>query len=140
MELIRRDTDYAFRLVASLTEAYGGDKALSSRVLAKETQVSYALTCKILQKLAHADIVESMMGPKGGWKLAKSPGKIEFRHVIEAIQGPVTVNKCLMGDFKCPHKRKCSARPKMAKLQKQIVGYLKDLTLEEFISKETKDG
>ena len=138
MELIRRDTDYAFRLAANLTAAWGSEKTLSAKVLAKETQVSYALTCKILQKLAHAGILDSVMGPKGGWKLAKSPEKVEFRHVIEAIQGPVMVNKCLLGGFSCPLKTKCPAHPKMAQLQKQIAGYLQELTLKEFLSTESE--
>lgn len=136
MELIRRDTDYAFRLAAALTGNVGAEKALSAKILARDAQVSYALTCKILQKLAHAGIAESVMGPKGGWKLAKDPEKVQFRHVIEAIQGPVMVNKCLLGDFKCPLKGKCPAHPKMAKLQTQIVGFLKELTLKEFVNIE----
>lgn len=138
MELIRRDTDYAFRLAAMLAGNVERDLALSAKVLAKDTQVSYAITCKILQKLAHAGIVESIMGPKGGWKLAKSPAEVQFRHVIEAIQGPVTVNKCLLGDFKCPLKGKCPAHPKMAMLQKQIVDSLTGLTLQEFVNTESE--
>ena len=140
MDLIRRDTDYAFRLAARLAAGYADQKAVSAKLLAKETQVSYTLTCKILQKLAHAGIAESIMGPKGGWRLAKKPEKVQFSQLIEAIQGPVTVNRCLMGGFKCPLKSKCPAHPKMAELQKQIEGYLKELTLKEFISKESGNG
>jgi len=134
MDIIRRDTDYAFRLAARLAGGYAEEKALSAKLLAKETQVSYTLTCKILQKLAHAGIVESIMGPKGGWKLAKEPEKVQFAHLIQAIQGPVSVNRCLIGGFKCPLKGKCPAHPKMAELQNQIESYLKELTLKEFIS------
>ncbi|MBL7214948.1 MAG: Rrf2 family transcriptional regulator [Phycisphaerae bacterium] len=139
MDLIRRDTDYAFRLAAKLTAGYADPKALSAKLLAKETQVSYALTCKILQKLAHTGLVESVMGPKGGWKLAKKPETIEFRHLIEAIQGPIAVNRCLLGNFKCPLKKKCPARPKMAVLQTKIDDFLKELTLKEFVNKEPEN-
>lgn len=132
MELIRRDTDYAFRLVAKLAAAYGDETSLSAKVLAKETQVSYTLASKILQKLAHEGIVKSIMGPKGGWQLAKAPGKVGFRDVVEAVQGPISVNRCLLGDFKCPLKTKCPAHPKMAQLQSEIVGFLDNLTLNEF--------
>ncbi|MEN8126167.1 MAG: Rrf2 family transcriptional regulator [Planctomycetota bacterium] len=134
MELIRRDTDYALRFAAQLVEAYDDGMPLSARVLAKDNYVSYPLTCKILQKLAAAGIVESIMGPKGGFQLAKAPKKIEFRQLIEAVQGPVSVNKCLMGGFKCPLKGKCPAHSKMAGLQSQINGYLKALTLQGFVS------
>ena len=140
MDLIRRDTDYAFRLTAALAGVYAEEKALSAKLLAKETHVSYALTCKVLQKLAHAGIVKSIMGPKGGWQLEKKPEKVQFSHLIEAIQGPVTVNRCLMGGFKCPLKGKCPVHPKMAALQKQIEGYLKELTLKEFLNKESGNG
>ncbi|MHC4882311.1 MAG: RrF2 family transcriptional regulator [Planctomycetota bacterium] len=140
MELIRRDTDYAFRLAAQLATAYGEDTALSARVLAEDNDVSYALACKILQKLTHAGIVESVMGPKGGFRLAKKPEKIAFSQLIEAVQGPVTVNKCLMGGFKCPRKGKCPARPKMAELQNKINGYLNGLTLKEFVETGADNG
>jgi len=134
MDLIRRDTDYAFRIAAELAQCDDEHKALSAKILAKQTKVSYALTCKILQKLGHAGIAESTMGPKGGWKLAKKPEQIEFGHIIEAVQGPVAVNRCLLGDFKCPLKTQCPAHPKMAVLQNKIDGFLKELTLKEFVT------
>ena len=136
MDLIRRDTDYAFRFAAQLAGSYGDGCPLSARVLAKGNGVSYTLTCKILQKLANAGIVKSTMGPKGGFQLSENPEAIEFKQIVEAVQGPVSVNKCLMGDFKCPLKCKCPAHPKLAVLQSQINGYLKELTLQEFISGE----
>ena len=136
MDLIRRDTDYAFRFAAQLAGAYGEGCLLSARVLAKDNGVSYALACKILQKLAAADIIKSTMGPKGGFRLSKNPEAIEFKQVVEAVQGPVSVNKCLVGDYLCPLKGKCPAHSKMAILQSQINSYLKELTLQEFISGE----
>jgi Rrf2 family protein len=88
--------------------------------------------------MAHAGIVESTMGPKGGFRLAKRPEKIHFGQLIAAIQGPVSVNRCLLGGFKCPLKRRCPAHPKMGELQKQIDGFLNELTLKEFIRATNK--
>ena len=134
MDLIRRDTDYGFRLTAELAGAYSENRLISARVLAKDNEVPYALTCKILQKLAKAGIIESTMGPKGGFRLSKEPDDIEFKQIVEAVQGPVSVNKCLAGGHICPFKGKCPVHPKMAILQSKINGYLKELTLQEFIS------
>ena len=104
MDLIRRDTDYALRLAAELAKAHESQKPLSARVLAKNNHVSYALACKLLQKLASAGLVDSTMGPRGGFVLAQKPEAVTFGQIIEAIQGPVSVIRCLMGDFKCPMK------------------------------------
>ncbi len=136
MELIRRDTDYAFRFAAQLVGAYSEGCLLSARVLAKDSGVSYSLTCKILQKLANAGIVESTMGPKGGFQLSKEPEKIEFKQILEAVQGPVSVNRCLGCDYQCPFERQCQVHSKMGALQSQINGYLEKLTLQEFVSGE----
>jgi len=133
LDLIRRDTDYAFRIAAYLAGTYGRGETVSTRVLSKDNQVPAALTSKILQKLAAAGLVNSTMGPKGGFRLAKDPDRISFGELIEAIQGPISVNKCLMGGYRCPLKDRCPARCKLAPLQGQINAYLKELTLKEFI-------
>jgi Rrf2 family protein len=137
MDIIRRDTDYAFRIAACLTQGHSGVGTLSARLLSKDTKVPYPLTCKILQKLVKGGVAQSVMGPKGGFRLASQPQNIRFGQVIGAIQGPICVNKCLLGDFSCPLKQQCPAHPKLAELQNNIDNYLNELTLQEFVQKET---
>jgi Rrf2 family protein len=139
MELIRRDTDYALRLAARLAKDYAGEKTLSARSMARDNKVSYPLTCKLLQKLAQAGIVESVMGPKGGFRLARDPAAIRLAEVVEVIQGPITVNKCGAGDFVCPMQCDCGLHPKMLALQKQIHEFLYSMNLSEFLQKENKN-
>ena len=136
MDLIRRDTDYALRLAAHLAKAFAAGKPVSARVLARETHVSYPLACKLLQKLAAAELVDSIMGPKGGFVLARRPETITFRQLIEAVQGPVSVIRCLIGGFNCPMKGVCPVSPKLGQMQQQIDGFLNEATLAEFIAAE----
>ena len=74
MDVIRRNTDYALRLVVGLVENYG-KAPVSARQLAKNQDVSYELACKLLQKLSSAKLVKSSMGAAGGFELAKRPEK-----------------------------------------------------------------
>ena len=117
MELIRRDTDYALRLAAKMAKEYAGGKALSARAMAQENRVSYPLTCKLLQKMVQAGIVESTMGPKGGFRLAHEPAEIALADIVEAVQGPISVNKCSDAKFGCPMQCECGLHPKMMDLQ-----------------------
>ena len=139
MELIRRDTDYALRLAARLAKEHASGKALSARTLAKDHSVSYPLACKLLQKLAQAGIVESIMGPKGGFRLARDPAVIGVAQIVEVIQGPISVNKCVLGKFACPMQCDCGLHPKMLALQNQIHQFLYDLNLKEFLNKENNN-
>lgn len=119
MEVIRRNTDYAFRLMAKLAEKF--DKNTSASELAEDTNVSYQLTCKLLQKLAKASLVESKMGSTGGYKLASKAEEITLRQILEAVQGPIVFNMCLKGKkFDCPMSNDCPIRGYLGKMQNDM--------------------
>jgi Rrf2 family transcriptional regulator, iron-sulfur cluster assembly transcription factor len=131
MEVIRRNTDYAFRLMAALAKDW--EKCLPVRRLAQENDVPYQLACKLLQKLASASLVESVLGPKGGYRLALAPGEINLKQIIETIQGPVVFNKCLNGDFDCPLSGKCPIKGYLAELQSDMNKNFESKTLLSLI-------
>ena len=130
MDMIRRDTDYALRLMANLAGRLGS-AVVSSRILASEEDISYQLACKLLQKLNTAGLVKSQMGPKGGFSLAKKASQITLEQVIEVIQGPVSVNCCLLGKKACDRQSNCNISEKLTNLQDYIEGFLKSVTLKE---------
>lgn len=130
MDILRRNTDYALRLMVNLAKRYG-DGAVSTRTLAQEEEVSYQLACKLMQQLHAAGLVESSMGPKGGFRLCRKPAEISVREVIEAIQGPLRLNRCLLSRHACPRADACPVRVKMGELQSQMDEYLGSVALEE---------
>jgi Rrf2 family protein len=102
----------------------------------------YQLTCKILQKLHNARLVDSCMGPKGGFRLSRKPSKISLLDVIVVIQGPVLLNRCLLGVSECPRRPRCAVSNRLAELQRHIDSYLGAITLDELstsrLMKKTK--
>ena len=136
MDILRRNTDYALRLAVNLAKRYG-DGSLSTRTLAGDEDVSYQLACKLMQKLHAAGLVESNMGPKGGFQLSKAPDKVPVLAVIEAIQGPLRLNRCLLGDGACDRQDVCPIREKMGLLQDQMDEYLNRVTLGELARTRT---
>jgi len=130
MDILRRNTDYALRLAVNLARHYGED-SLSTRVLAEDEDVSYQLACKLMQKLHAAGLVESDMGPKGGFRLRRGPDEVSIHDVIEAIQGPLRLNRCLLNDGLCSRHNSCPVREKMSDLQQQMNDYLQGVTLGE---------
>ena len=133
MDVLRRNTDYALRMMVSLAKNFNFEP-MSARQLATEGNFSYQLGSKLLQKLHKAKLVTSIMGPKGGFVLNKEPSKITLMDIINPIQGGVRMNKCLMGGSGCEFKANCPISTKLACLQLYIDGYLGGITLKEILS------
>ena len=134
MDIIRRNTDYALRLITLLTGYFKKGTSVSARNLSKIAVVPYPLTCKLLQKLQKQNIVISTMGPKGGYGLARNPEHISFLEIVETIQGPIHVNRCFLGQYKCPLKGRCPLHGKLKRLQDEIVDSLRNTKIAELTS------
>ena len=109
MDVVRRNTDYAFRLIVHLAKHYGNGP-ISTRTAAAEEQVPYQLACKLMQRLNNAKLVTSCMGPKGGFVLGAEPSKINLLEIVEAIQGPVSMNRCVLDKDACSRAKFCAVR------------------------------
>ena len=136
MDVIKRNTDYALRAMLHLARNYGGE-SISSRVLADAEDIPYQLTCKLMQKLHGAGMVKSEMGPKGGFSLSKAPKAISLRDVVAVIQGPISINRCLVQSDVCERQLCCMLSNKLAGLQDVVEEYLGGVTLDDFLEKKS---
>ena len=130
MDIIRRNTDYALRAAVELVSSFGGE-SVATKQIAERCAVPYQLACKLLQRLHKADIVKSEMGPAGGFTLSREPSKITVRQVVEAVQGPVRLSRCLFSKSFCGMSRCCPINPELGRLQKNINTFLNSLTLKQ---------
>ncbi len=130
MDLLRQNTDYAFRLMLHLTGLKKNEYA-SARIIAGENGVSYDFACKILQQLHEAGLIQSAMGPRGGYALARPAEQIQMSQIIEAMQGPVLLNQCMACSTDCDRKNTCPVTDKLRELQNYIVEFLGNVSLAE---------
>jgi len=133
MDIVRRNTDYALRLMVNLARNYGKGP-VPTRTAAGEEDVPYQLACKLMQKLNKAKLVESCMGPRGGFELGREPSKINLLEVIESIQGPISVNRCLLSAQGCPRHKRCTVKTRLEGIQEGISRGLAEITFDELAS------
>ena len=130
MDVLRRNTDYALLAMVHLA-AHWKQGPASVRKLASQENISYPLVRKLMQKLCNCGLVESSMGSKGGFSLSRQPSEINLLEIIETIQGPLRLNRCLLGRDICYRQKGCPISPKLVKLQKYMKDYLHGITLED---------
>lgn len=97
---ITLEADYAVRIMEQLTLC--GTK-LDARTIAENTKVPLRFALKILHKLVFTELVKSYKGAKGGYMLNLAPKEITLRQVIEAVEGPYVLSRCLQDAYTCDH-------------------------------------
>ena len=133
MDVLRRNTDYGLRIMVILAEYYSDGQLISARQLTNTAHFSYELGCKTLQKLHNKGLLNSGMGPKGGFILSKPPSEITLMDVVEALQGNVRLNRCLLDGDGCEFQSTCEINTKLSDLQLYINDFFSGITLAEMI-------
>jgi len=96
---ITLESDYAVRIVYSLAQTGG---RLDAKTISDDTGVTIRFALKILRKLVSQGLVKSFKGTKGGYELAKSPSDISLGEVIETVEGPYALARCVSEhDYEC---------------------------------------
>ena len=133
---ITRETDYAVRCVLYLSKNSEAISVVDD--IAREMDIPKSFLAKILQKLAKAAIVKSTRGVKGGFRLSMEPSGISLLRVIEAIQGPLCLNVCLIDDRHCKRSTFCSVHPAWMEIQKKMEKELRSYDFGRFLRSEAE--
>jgi len=96
---IPRKIEYALRAMIHLADNPGG-VARGVEIARTEHIPKYYLE-KVIRDLMHRGLVRARRGPGGGYQLARPAESISFRDVIEAVEGPITLNLCVDGSAAC---------------------------------------
>lgn len=120
---LTRGGEYGIRGVLYLAQQNDGKVSMLSAI-AKAQDVPPRFLAKIFQSLAKAGVVKSHRGAKGGFSLARTPADITIKDVIEAIEGPIYLNVCLISQGECSRDKVCPMHAVWEEAQEKMMGVL----------------
>lgn len=126
---ISRRADYAVRITLEMSRL-PDDALISAGDLADRTQVPKSFLHKIVADLVKAGLVVTYKGPTGGLTLSRPARSITVRHVIEAVDGPICLNACLLRPHECPRDGICPAHTFWGRLQQMVLAEMQAATFD----------
>ena len=100
--------------------------------IAAQSHLPLPMASKILKGLAHAGLLVSHRGAKGGYNLARPAHRISVADVIVALEGPIALTACIEhGPGECDIEALCPARANWQRLNRAIREALEGITLME---------
>jgi Rrf2 family protein len=90
---------------------------------------------KIFQSLSKSGIVRSHRGVRGGFTLARDPKEITIKEVLETIQGPYHLMKCIKDIRTCDRDGHhfCALREVVMIAERQLVSVFEQYTVSDLI-------
>lgn len=127
---VTKEGDYALRAMIYLASTDG--RTASANEISAAQKIPPKFLARIMPKLVRHDLVSSTPGSKGGYQLARAASKLNFLQVLEAIEGPLSLNVCLEADYAdCEHETLCSMKSVWSEAQNRLSDYFAHVTFDQ---------
>ncbi len=136
---LTRGADYAVRVMIQLALPES-DGRVSLPELAEATDAPESFLSKVLQSLARAGLITSRRGQAGGFRITSRGRDSSMREVIEAVDGPICLNVCLVHGRSCARKAHCPAHPVWARAQQAMFDVLSHVTIRALAAQAQPSG
>lgn len=127
---------YAVMAMADLAR-FGTGKPVALADIAQRQEISLSYLEQLFAKLRRGDLVKSVRGPGGGYRLARSAEEIRISDVIMAVDEPIKATRCEIGSPKgCMghSSSRCITHDLWEELSHQIHVFLNGVSLADVIN------
>ena len=134
---ITRQADYAIRAMIHLA-GLPLDSRVSTAAISESDHIPLPFLTKVISRLAMAGLVTTSRGMGGGVSLARPADEINLLQIIEAVDGPIILNRCLLRASTCEREPYCAAHDVWINVQSRLLEELKAVTMGELARRQTE--
>jgi Rrf2 family protein len=130
--------DYAIRAVLDLARHWEPDGRRKSREIAETMDIPTKYLPQLLAMLVRVGLVESESGPDGGYRLASDPTAVSLLAIIEAVEGPLRSDECVLRGGPCHWETRCAIHEPWADAQDAMRRELEETTFADLVAADAK--
>jgi len=123
---------YAVRVMVDI--ARNNSEFVSIAEISIRQEISIKYLEKIIRLLTKANLLESMRGSSGGYRLVKNPKDYTLREILEATGDAPKMAACV-NNASCPKASSCDTQGVWRALNDLINSFLETTTLQDLIDK-----
>ncbi len=124
---------YALRIMLDLAQ-HTDQGPVALREVSERQNITPKYMESIMSLLLRDQLVQSMRGKAGGYRLTRTPDKYNLYEILSAAEGGLAPVHCLsLNENDCPIRQSCLTIPVWEGLHKTIEDYLTGITLQNLI-------
>ena len=132
---LTRAGEYAVRCVLYIYKQ-GSGKVVSKKEIAQEMGIPEQFLGKVAKQLAKHGILEILQGKKGGYKVSVQAESLTLLDVVEAIDGEIFLNDCLLPSEVCFREDTCAVHIIWKKARERLRETLREADFATLLQQE----
>jgi Rrf2 family protein len=137
---VGRRVDYAVRALSYLAGQPIGAKVSRADIEKSQDIPSFYLS-KIMKDLVAGGLVQSHIGSKGGFTLAKKAGAITIKDIYETVERPLVLMECLeQGASYCSFCAVCTQKSVWEEAQSVLANFLAGVSIADIADRQGMKG
>ena len=125
--ILNSTTSYALRILIQMTQ--DKQNIVSAKTLHDILGIKKQYLRRLLTGLVKHGFIKSSRGRNGGFEFARDPGQIYIYEVIDAIEGFVSLEGCLLGVNDCNQSPQCAMHSIWADARERMIHTFRSTTL-----------
>lgn len=135
MNKINRKLEYALMALKHMSLKSQGELS-SAKEIAQQLATPFEITARVMQSLASGGLVKAEYGASGGYFLQKDLSRVSLLDLIDIVEGPTRIAKCMSKETGCDIESTCNIVNPMTRLNARVNEFYGSITLRELL--ETK--
>lgn len=115
----------------------GGERPVTLGDISERQRISLSYLEQLFGKLRRRELVSSVRGPGGGYRLTRPTQDLSVGEIILAVDEPIDATQC-GGRENCHDDQKCITHDLWTDLNRHIFDYLESVTLHDLVEKQKK--
>ncbi len=134
--ILSNTSQYAIRILAYMADKK--DSQLNATQLSETLFIPYKFLTKIMTELVKADLVESIRGREGGFKLKKKSSDIMVSDILDIFNDSIKDEQCVLGIGFCNGMCKCALHDQWMEPKLLLQKMFRESSLEDIAGRGCK--
>lgn len=129
---LNRKVEYALMSLKFMARKSAAELT-SAKEISDALKLPFDATARVLQAMAHQGLLHVEQGACGGYRIRNGLAGVSFHQLVEIIEGPVEIARCLHGED-CDLLPTCNIRAPLNALNRRLERVYRDISLSEVLS------
>ena len=134
MNKLNRKLEYSLMALKHMSQKRPGELS-TAKEIAESYSAPFDATARVMQLMAQSGLLRSEQGANGGYQITKDLSRTTLQELMDVIQGPTKIARCMHKQEPCDLKSSCNIISPINNLNQKLNQFYQGLTLRDLLMK-----